>query len=130
MEFTLTKTGAFSTNFEFGELTVSGNADIGFRPYQLLVSSVAVCSGGVLKKILEKKRVAFTNITFTANVERDAEQVDKITNIDIHFIVTGTDLKQHVLEKSLETAVKNCSMVESVKDSIRVTETIEARQAE
>lgn len=129
MEFTLTNTGAFSTNFEFGELTVSGNAEIGFRPYQLLVSSVAVCSGGVLKKILEKKRIPFTDITFTANVERDAEQVDKITKIDIHFVVTGDGLKQAVLEKSLETAIKNCSMVESVKDSIIVTETIEAKQA-
>ena len=129
MNYTLTETGAFTTRFEFGNLTVSGNAEIGFRPYQLLVSAVAVCSGGVLKKILEKKRIAFTDISFTADVERDPAQVDKITKIAVHFVVTGTGLKQEVLEKSLHMATKNCSMVESVKDSIIVTETIEAKEA-
>ena len=49
MEFTMKENG-FSTSFEYGESDISGNEQYGFRPYQLLVSSIAVCSGGVLEK--------------------------------------------------------------------------------
>ncbi|WP_423246226.1 hypothetical protein [Metabacillus hrfriensis] len=35
----------FSANFEYGELHAAGNKKYGFRPYQLMVSSIAVCSG-------------------------------------------------------------------------------------
>lgn len=49
MKFTLTDTTAFKTELEFGELSISGNSDLGFRPVELLVSSIAGCSGGVFR---------------------------------------------------------------------------------
>ena len=58
MEFTMNE-HSFSTKLPFGELEVSGNEEYGFRPYQLLVSAVTVCSGGVLRKILNKQRLIF-----------------------------------------------------------------------
>jgi uncharacterized OsmC-like protein len=54
VEFKMREAG-FSANFEYGELHVAGNKEFGFRPYQLMVSSIAVYSGGVLRGILEKK---------------------------------------------------------------------------
>jgi uncharacterized OsmC-like protein len=48
----------FSANFEYGELHAAGNKEYGFRPYHLMVSSIAVCSGGVLRGILEKEKIS------------------------------------------------------------------------
>lgn len=129
MNFKLSETGAFEAEFEYGKLTVSGNSEIGFRPYQLLVSSIAGCSGGLLKKILEKKRIVFDDIQIEADVERNEAEANKVTKIILHYTVFGKDLKLEQAEKSLELARKHCSMIESVKGSIEVVETVEVKEA-
>lgn len=53
MKFEMTEHG-FVTETEFGTLEISSNEEKGFRPYQLMVSSIAACTGGVMRKILEK----------------------------------------------------------------------------
>src|SRR5690554_215982 len=128
MNFKMIESGAFEAEMEYGKINISGNSEIGFRPYQLLVSSIAGCSGGVLKKILEKKRIAFDTILIEADVERNEAEVNRVTRIDLHFIVYGKDLNLSQVQKSLDLAAKNCSMVESVKGSIEVVETIEVRE--
>lgn len=59
MEFNMKKEAGFTTNLPYGELHIAGDEEYGFRPYQLMVSSIAACSGGVLRKILEKKESLF-----------------------------------------------------------------------
>lgn len=124
MEYKLAETGEFQTEFEFGELRISGNSDIGFKPVQLMVSSIAGCSGGVFKKILEKKRISFKGIEITASIERNPEEANRITKITFHYTVEGDDLKLPQLEKSLEVAFKNCAMAQSVKGAIEIIETV------
>ncbi|PSL43595.1 putative OsmC-like protein [Salsuginibacillus halophilus] len=116
---------AFITEAPFGELQVSGNPEQGYRPYQLLVSSIAVCSGGVFRKIMEKQRIPFTDIQIHADVTRNEEEPQEITAVHLHFKVAGDELKEHKIEKALQLTYKHCSMVQSVKDSIKVTETFE-----
>lgn len=127
MEFIMKENG-FSTTFEYGELDISGNEQYGFRPYQLLVSSIAVCSGGVLRKVLEKKRITYEDIKVTADVTRNPEGAQEIQKIHLHFIIKGEILNESKIEKSLEVTRKNCSMVQSVKDSIEITESFEIVQ--
>mgnify|MGYP005831623355 FL=1 len=62
MEFNMKKDVGFYTELDFGRLDVAGDEQYGFRPYQLLVSSIAVCSGGVLRKILAKMRLDVRDI--------------------------------------------------------------------
>lgn len=130
MKFQLGETGAFNTTVEYGTLDISGNSELGFRPYQLLVSSIAGCSGGVLRRVLEKKRIAFDTIEIEAEVERNEKEANRITRIALHFIVYGKDLDLKQVQKSLEVSSKNCSMVQSVKDAIEIIETIEVRETE
>ncbi|WP_096201762.1 OsmC family protein [Bacillus sp. FJAT-45350] len=124
MEFIM-KENSFTTKVGFGELEVSGNDEYGFRPYQLLVSSVAVCSGGVLRKVLDKKRIGYNDIKVTADVARNPEGAQEIKSIHLHFILSGVETTEEKIKKSLEVTRKNCSMVQSVKDSIEVTESFE-----
>ena len=72
MKFELGQTGAFEVEFDYGKLNISSNTEIGYRPVHLLVSSIAGCSGGLLKKVLEKKRIAFDTIHIDAEVERES----------------------------------------------------------
>lgn len=124
VEFKMREIG-FSANFEYGELHIAGNEEFGFRPYQLMVSSIAVCSGGVLRGILEKKRLAVEDITIQAKVERKEEEANRIESIAIHYLLKGNDLSEEKIEQSIKLARKNCPMVRSVEDSIKITETFE-----
>lgn len=124
MEFTM-KEGGFITEFPYGRLEVSGNEEFGYRPYQLMVSSIAVCSGGVLRKILEKMRIDFEDIQIKAKVERNPAQADRIEKIQLHFTIKGKELVESKLEKAMILTKKNCSMVQSVIGSIIVEETFE-----
>lgn len=124
LEFTMKEVG-FKTELEYGELNVAGNSDYGFRPFQLMVSSVAVCSGGVLRQIFEKKRLEIEDIKIQASAERNEKRANRIEKIKIHFIIKGKDLTSEVVEKSMKLAFKNCSMAQSVKDSIEIEETFE-----
>lgn len=124
MEFKMREVG-FSANFEYGELHIAGNEEYGFRPYQLMVSSIAVCSGGVLRGILEKKRLVVEDITIQAKVERNEEEANRIESIAIHYLLKGNDLSEEKIEQSIKLARKNCPMVRSVEDSIKITETFE-----
>ncbi|MGF2615062.1 OsmC family protein [Rossellomorea vietnamensis] len=126
MKFNM-KEGGFAADLPFGQLEVSGNEEYGFRPYQLMVSSIAVCSGGVLRKILEKQRVGFEDISIKADVKRNEEEANRIEKVSLHFTITGDNLKEEKIQKAMELTRKNCSMVQSVIGSIEVEETFEIK---
>ncbi|SFE54771.1 Uncharacterized OsmC-related protein [Bacillus sp. OV194] len=124
MEFKMKENG-FQTQFEYGTLDISGNEEYGFRPYQLMVSSVAVCSGGVLRKVLDKMRIDVQDITIRTQVVRNRNEANRIESIHMHFIIKGQELSSEKIEKALRVTEKNCSMVQSVKGSIDITDSFE-----
>ena len=124
MNFKMKEVG-FSTQLEHGELHVAGNEEYGFRPYQLMVSSIVVCSGGVLRKILKKKRMEIEDLSMTADVIRNEEEANRIEKIHISYKIKGKNLQENKIQQAIEIAKKNCSMYQTVKDSIEVTETVE-----
>lgn len=118
------KENNIETNFKYGQLVISGDEEYGIRPFQLLVSSIASCSGLVFKKILGKQRIEIESLVIDAEVERNADEGDRVEKITLLFTITGKDLSEKRLMKSLEIARKNCSMVRSVEDSILIEENL------
>ncbi|MBT2637691.1 MULTISPECIES: OsmC family protein [unclassified Bacillus (in: firmicutes)] len=125
MEFKMKPDVGFFTETGFGRLDVAGDDQYGFRPYQLLVSSVAVCSGGVLRKVLEKMRMDIQDIHIQADAERVEEEANRVSKITVHFRIAGNDLDEKKIEKAMALTRKNCSMVQSVLGSIEIEETFE-----
>ncbi|KAB7704155.1 OsmC family peroxiredoxin [Bacillus aerolatus] len=121
----LMKEGGFTTDFPYGRLDISGDEEYGFRPYQLLTASIAVCSGGVLRKILEKKRLNVEDIQIDANVHRNEQEANRVEKVEIHFTIKGAGLTEEKIHKAMELTKKNCSMVQSVIPAIEVVETFE-----
>jgi uncharacterized OsmC-like protein len=124
MEYVMNEHG-FETEFEHGLLKTSSNDQYGFRPFQLLISSITTCSGGVLRKVLMKKRIAFDDLKIRVDVTRNPSKVNRIEKIHLHFIIHGRNLNHETIQKALSLAKKNCPMVQSVKDSIEITECLE-----
>ncbi|NEY73306.1 OsmC family protein [Bacillus mesophilus] len=124
MKFEMKEVG-FKTNVEYGELHVSGNEEYGFRPYQLMVASIAVCSGGVLRTILTKKKMVIEDLSFSTEVVRNEKEANRIEKIHIHYSIKGQDLDPTQVEKAIHLASKNCPMAQSVKGSIEIVETFE-----
>lgn len=126
MIFSMTDKG-FKTATTFGELEISGNDEFGFRPYQLLISSIAACSGGSLRHVLEKMRMPASNIKIEVQeVVRNEEEANRLEKIHLHFIIEG-DVKETKIDRAMELATKNCSMVQSVNNNIEVVKTYELR---
>ncbi|PYZ96892.1 osmotically inducible protein C [Alteribacter lacisalsi] len=122
MKFTM-KDQAFETETAYGKLTVSGNEDYGFRPFQLMVSSIAVCSGGVLRKVMEKQRMTVHDIEIEADVEREPSEANRLTKISIHYTIKGDNLSEARVEKAVHLASKNCPMARTVEGSVEIKET-------
>lgn len=127
MEFYLREHG-FKTNLEYGQLDISGNAQFGFRPYQLMVASIASCSGSVFRKILDKQRIQIEDMQIKANIVRNEDEANRIEKITLLFTIKGHQLDEAKLSKSLKIARKNCSMIRSVENSIQIEEKIEVME--
>ena len=128
MKFTVTDE-KITSELPAGELTISGDENEGFRPFQLMVSSLAGCSSLVYKRILAKQKIEWDEMTVEADVIRSEDEVNRIERVTLWFKVKGKDLKQEKLQKSLEIASKNCSMVQSVVPTIEVEEKVEVVDA-
>lgn len=127
MKFHL-KESSMRANLQYGELSVSGNEDYGYRPYQLMVASIAGCSGSVFRKILEKQRTEIEDLIITAEVDRNPKEANRIESIVLHYAVKGYNLNKEKLRKNLELSRKNCSMIRSVESSIKIEEKLEIIQ--
>lgn len=124
MKFSMTEHG-FSGDLPFGELIVSSKDEHGFRPYQLLVASLAVCSAGVMRKILEKQRMPADDIQVEVKeVVRIDEEAGRVEKVHLHFLIKGA-IDEAKMPRVMDLTRKNCSMVRSVEGSIEVVETFE-----
>ena len=107
---------------QFGKIRISSDESKGFRPYELLVSSIAGCSGAVFYKIIKKQRIKLESFEMDVEVERNKEKANKIEKMILHFKVKGMDLNEHRLQRNLIIARKNCAMIRSIEESIHVEE--------
>src|SRR5690625_1563078 len=115
--------------FGHGTLSIAKEAEFGFRPYQLLVSSIASCSGLVFKNILEKQRIQLEEFTISADVERNEHEANRIEKIVLTFHLKGKDLDENKLLRNLDLSRKHCSMIQSVEGSIHIEERLSINKA-
>lgn len=115
------------TNFENNGkvLAISSDPLKGFKPIELLISSIVGCSSGIFSKVLEKKRIEVSDIRIKASVERNHEEANKVTRIDLHFIVEGNNIPEEQIKKTMEVTVKNCGMIQTVIGSVEIRESFE-----
>lgn len=87
-----------------------GGRNMGIRPMEMLLLGLGGCSNFDVMSMLKKSRQQVQD----CRVELSAERADAVpsvfTKIHLHFIVTGTDLKEAHVKRAVElSAEKYCS---------------------
>lgn len=113
------------TDLPYGTLNISSSEEKGFRPFQLLVSSIAGCSALVLQRIFKKQRLTIDMFTIEAIVERNEARADRIEKIHLIYTIKGNSLDEEKMLRNLDLARRHCSMIRSVEDSIEIVETLQ-----
>ena len=108
--------GSFKAKSGTGhEITMDGPADLGgrnlgARPMEMMLMGMGGCTSFDVMTILKKSRQQVTNCEAVLQAERADAVPAVFTKIHVHFIVTGTDLKEAQVKRAVElSAEKYCS---------------------
>ena len=103
-----------------------GGEELGMRPMEVLLSSLAGCSSMDVLSILKKMREDVQDYQVEITGERDTEQVPSIFNkIHVHFVLKG-DLNIKNVEKAITLSMeKYCSVSKMLEKSADITHSFE-----
>ncbi|SFD63242.1 Uncharacterized OsmC-related protein [Bacillus sp. 491mf] len=119
----IVKRDEITADLPYGELQIG--KENGYTPLELLIASIAGCSAIVFRTILEKKRITYHEFTMETEIKRSETVSKPVESAHLHYKIKAEGITQEQLEKALELAMKNCTIVQSVKGSIEIIETIE-----
>jgi len=115
---------------EFGEISISPNEKVGFRPYELFVSSIIGCSGTLLRNVLTKKRIPYQKIEMEVSSVRNLDKQNRIEKLSITaYVLSDQPLSAQQAEKVAALVIKNCGMIQSVIQSIEIALTVKSLPA-
>ena len=100
----LTFTGTADSGFEIalGASPAVGGEDDGFRPLELMLVSLAGCTGMDVISILSKKRQDITGFRVRVDAERAEEHPKVFTAITVHYTVRGRNIDPAAVERAIE----------------------------
>jgi putative redox protein len=107
----LSFTGTADSNFEvpLGTDPEIGGANDGFRPLELMAISLAGCTAMDVVSILMKKRQDVTAFEVQVHADQAEEHPKVFTHIVITYFVTGHNLDEKAILRSIElSATKYC----------------------
>ncbi len=108
-----------------------GGSDAAIRPKELLLLSLAGCTGSDVASIMDKMREPYTRL----EVHVDAEQTDvhpKVySKIHLTFKVWGDGIKEANLQKAIQLSSETyCGVTAMLRNSVEITESYEINPAE
>jgi putative redox protein len=88
----------------------AGGRNMGIRPMEMLLIGVGGCSSFDVMSILQKSRQNVVNCKAELTAERADTVPAVFTAINIHFVVSGRNLKEAQVKRAVElSAEKYCS---------------------
>lgn len=100
---------------------VYGGKGQGVRPMELLLISLAGCTGIEVANAMNKMRVPYTSFEITAEADRREEIPQVFTAIYVCYRVDGKGLTEVKFRKAFELgAVKYCSVASMLKQSCSI----------
>ena len=128
----MTFTGTADTGYEvpLGAAAAVGGEDDGFRPLELILVSLAGCTGMDVISILKKKRQDITGFDVRVDAERAETHPKVFTAITVHYDVRGKNIDPKAVERAIELSEASycpaqAMLVKSVpiKHTFTITET-------
>ncbi|MEY8371469.1 OsmC family protein [Aerococcaceae bacterium 50-4] len=100
------------------------NKETGFSPLNTFVLSVAGCSAGVYRNILNNSKIDHTFHDVAIDYDRSEEGAKPVTAITITMYVTVDEEHQGRAERATKMIHKYCPVVQSIDPNIQVTERV------
>jgi putative redox protein len=99
-----------------------GGEDKGPRPMELLLVSLAGCTGMDVASILKKKRVNLEGLTIKIRAERAPQHPKYFTTIDIEYTFRGKEIKEEDVKQAIELSRdKYCSVAAMLKEKAAIS---------
>ncbi|MCK5032824.1 MAG: OsmC family protein [Calditrichia bacterium] len=101
-------------------------SDAATRPKELILISLAGCSGSDVASILSKMREKITRFEIDVDAESANEHPKVFTKIHLTYKFWGTDLKETNLEKAINLSQdKYCSVTAMLKSTVEIKHSYE-----
>ncbi|MBN4080446.1 OsmC family protein [Beggiatoa alba] len=103
-----------------------GGRNLGPRPMEMLLLGLGGCTSFDVIMILKKARQAVNDCVIEISAERADKEPKVFTKIHVHFILTGTNLKEKHVERAVSlSAEKYCSASIMLGKSAEITHDFE-----
>jgi putative redox protein len=102
----------------------AGVAGAGMKPLEMLLCSLSTCAGGALIVLLRKAKHAVSGLRVSARGIRQDQHPTVFTDIALEFEVSGTDLRQEDMIRTLQQAEAICPVWAMLKGNVRIESTI------
>ena len=99
-----------------------GGSNAGIRPKELILLSLAGCTGSDVIVILQKKKVKLDDFEMNITAEMADEHPQVYTKINIEFVFYGKDIQEKDVERAIELSqTKYCSVTHMLNKSVEIT---------
>ncbi len=88
-----------------------GGTDTGPKPMEMLLHSLAGCTGMDVVSLLKRMRVEFTGLEVNVEADEAPEHPKTYTKVNIEYVITGRDVDRAKVEKAINLSQdKYCSV--------------------
>lgn len=96
---------------------IDSKQELGARPMELILMGLGACASYDVVSILQKSRQNISDVRCEVSAKRADSVPAVFTDIHLHFIVEGTDVKESQVAKAIElSATKYCSASKMLSD--------------
>ena len=107
-----------------------GGTGLGASPMELLLMSVAGCSGIDVVSLLEKMRLSFERFDLKVSGNRQAEHPKFFNSITVTYKFWGENLEEVKLRKAIELSLdKYCSVSHTINKAAKINYILEINPA-
>lgn len=97
-------------------------SNAGIRPKELILLSLAGCTGSDVIAILQKKKVKLDNLEINITAEQQETHPQVYTKINIEFLFYGKDIAEKDVERAIELSQGTyCSVTAMLQKSVEIT---------
>jgi len=111
-------------NAFLAENEAGGKAELGgenIRPMQMILVSLAGCTGVDVVNILQKKRVNFSDLQIKVSGKRANTHPKVYTDIYVSYLIWGEGIKEKDLEQAIKLSEdKYCSISAMLKSTAKI----------
>ncbi len=108
-----------------------GGSNAAIRPKELLLISLAGCTGSDVASIMTKMREPYTRLEVHVDAEMSDTHPKVYTKIHLTFKVWGDGIKEANLKKAIElSSTTYCGVKAMLRNSVEITDSYEINPAE